>query len=407
MRERTTWSREIAKRASDKIAEDPRAMNQDHLSQQPSADQYDIGGPSEFAEDVHESTNTWKAEQKGGETARNEIGMPEFRPDTFKTAADLDEETLCKKANVCLRVAHQLLPGAKIATIEDQAAAFMHLPDVELIQTADRLAKLAQQQDQDDEEDDKDQGQQEKAQQEPKEQQKKAQQELATALQAGNLDGVQSAIDQMVQQAQQQVQQAQQQVQQAQQQVQQEQAPQVQQGGQQAQQQVQQAQQQVQQAQQQQQVTADQINQMVQQAVQQMQQGQQQPQMAQQQQLSDDQLLDQMFQDQAPMDMPESDILLEGSPMDIGDSLEPQDAILGQLFASHAEVRQAAHALALQDGVAPQAIRTASTRTVGTRPVGGVSQIGGASTAVTASKDVDKLSGLWRTAPDVSGIFNS
>ncbi len=62
MRERTTWNREIARTASGRTAEDPRAMNQDHLKQQPAPDDYVTGGPSEFAEDVHPSAGTWKAE---------------------------------------------------------------------------------------------------------------------------------------------------------------------------------------------------------------------------------------------------------------------------------------------------------------------------------------------------------
>src|SRR4051812_46625455 len=99
MRERTTWNREaIAKFAAaiSKKAEDPRAMNQDHLKEQPSADKYVTGGPSEFGEDVHPSTGTWKAEYSGGEVKRDEIGMPEVRKDTFnhpeKTAQDQQDD---------------------------------------------------------------------------------------------------------------------------------------------------------------------------------------------------------------------------------------------------------------------------------------------------------------------------
>ena len=54
MRERTTWSRQTIASQLRKVAEDPRAMNQDHLQQQPAADAYVIGGPSEFAEDSAE-----------------------------------------------------------------------------------------------------------------------------------------------------------------------------------------------------------------------------------------------------------------------------------------------------------------------------------------------------------------
>jgi len=372
MRERTTWSRkEIARAAAeaDKTADDPRAMNQDHHSQQPADDKYVTGGPSEFAEDV--TPPNWKVEQSGGETKRNEIGMPDMLPDTFKTAG-LDEETLTKKAEVCIRVARQMLAGAAESAIEDQAYALMHLPDVELIQTADRLAKgkvppqfLEQQQKMKDKAKDKgdDEGDDDKDQGQGQQQQKQAADDQDQGKQSEEDEGQDEGGEQDKQAGT---------------------------GC----------------------MTAQQVEQMIQQAIDAKTMGQQQaPQM--QQQLSDDQLLDQMLQDQgeaAPL--PEVDVQLEGAPMDIGETpLGPEDEVLSQLFASNKEVQQAAQAQALQDGVpAPAAtppVKTASTRTVGTRPTGGVSQIGGSGSAdAPASGDVDKLSGLWRSAPDVSGVFN-
>ena len=150
MRERTTWDRKkIAARA--RVADDPRAMNQDHHSQQPAADAYQTGGPSEFAEDVHPSTGTWKAEDEGGETARNEIGMPEFRPDTFKTA-NLDPETVLKKSNLAVKVARHMLPkGASDDAVEAQALTLMDLTDAALIQTANRMAGVKAEDDDEDE----------------------------------------------------------------------------------------------------------------------------------------------------------------------------------------------------------------------------------------------------------------
>ena len=455
MRERTTWSREeIAKRAAGRTADDPRAMNQDHFSQQPADDEYVTGGPSEFAEDV--TPPNWKVEQSGGETKRNEIGMPDMLPDTFKTAG-LDEETLTKKAEVCIRVARQMLAGAGESAIEDQAYALMHMPDVELIQTADRLAKgqvppefLEQQQKMKDkakdkdESDDEGQGQQQKKQGQQQKQQgqqqdedeeddgqqkqaKKSQDEeeeeidveeveqqkqaaykvAAKAIQAGDVEGFQGAINDIVAHtltltAQQQKQQQQKQQQDQDKQSEEGDEGQDKQAGQGC-------------------MNAQQVEQMIQQAIdaktmgQQLQQqlGQQLQQPQMQQQLSDDQLLDQMLQDQGEVQqMPQIDVQLEGAPMDIGETpLGPEDEILGQLFAANKEVQQATQAQALQDGLAAPApmapIKTASTRTVGTRPTGGVSQIGGSGSAnVPGTGDVDKLSGLWRSAPDVSGVFN-
>ena len=460
MRERTTWNRqEIASASSQgRTAEDPRAMNQDHLQQQPAADAYVTGGPSEFAEDVHPPEGTWKAEYAGGETKRNEIGMPEFRGDTFKNAG-LDEETLNKKAEVCIKVARDMLPHAVESAVEDQAYALMHLPDVELIETATRLAKgqvppefLEQQQkmkdkakDGDDKKDDDEDA-------------KKA----ASALQAGDSETAQAIIASMVQRqvrAAQQKQEsddedeaeAKQAAQKKQQQDQQQDADPEggQQGGQQ-QQQMDEADEEDATQQKQAFTIAEQVQQMVQQAVQQQQQQaqQQQQQQAQQQMqqqgqqqqrqavppgiagcgidskvLSDDQMLDQMLQQEMQQGEQEMfqgepmDIQLEGAPMDIGEvQLGPEDAVLGQLFASNQEVMEAQQAEALRTGIpvqhqAPVTVagttRTASTRTVGTRPTGGVSQLGGAAAASTSDgNEIDKLSSMWRSAPDMSGVFN-
>ena len=158
-------------------------------------------------------------------------------------------------------------------------------------------------------------------------------------------------------------------------------------------------------------------------------------------QLSDDQMLDQMLQHelgtepQGQVQASESDIELQPS-MDIGETpLGPEDTVLQQLFASNPEVQQAAHAEELTTGInplheaapapaaqavatpqapaqAPQApvtagtTRTAATRTVGTKPTTGVSQLGGAAGGPAPASDVDRLSSLWATAPDVSNVFN-
>ena len=82
MRERTTWNRDSVKQAATQRQADPYAMNQDHLSQQPKADKYVTGDPSTFAEDVTQP-NTWDVEYANGQTKRDEIGMPEKRPETY------------------------------------------------------------------------------------------------------------------------------------------------------------------------------------------------------------------------------------------------------------------------------------------------------------------------------------
>jgi hypothetical protein len=464
MRERTTWSRaEIAKTAFGRTAEDPRAMNQDHLKQQPAADAYTIGGPSEFGEDVHPSTGTWKVEQKGGETARNEIGMPEMRRDTFnhpeKTASALDEEALLKKADLAAKVARSMLSKkASEAAIEDQALALMHMPDAALVETANRLAAQDEEKEADDQgqndqgqkqakdanDEEQAQGQQDQGQKQAKDanddesQQGQSQQsqgqsqgqkqggqipeafkeniqkmkdkakdkddkkeqgqgkeasagdQFVQALKLGDGQGIQSALQQMMAGVLQQMSQ------------------------QQGQQQTQQAQQQTQQAQQQtqQQPMAQQVQQQMAQG-----QGQQQP-MAQQQQMAEDQLLDQMLQDELGQpgqmmmaDGVEPEIQMEASSMDVGEvQLGEADAVLSTLFASNPEYQNAAEASQIQGGGQPVTAgqgmgRTASTRTVGTRPSNGVSQIGGAAGSNAGGSDVDRLSNLWATAPNVKDVF--
>jgi len=437
-RERTTWNRDAIKNATTQRRADPYLMNQDHVNQQPKADDYVTGTPSDFAEDVNKD-NRWEDEYKGGQVNRNEIGMPELRKETFnhpeKTAA-MDEATMLKKANLCVRTARLMLPKtAGDLAVEDQATALMNLPDFDLIETFTRLADDGQQEKKDEEKEEK--AEDKKAGQMPpqfkenaekkkeeaeakkdddkgeKKDEKKAgdmsQQQLAQqdvqalvqqAVQAAlaqmqqqgcggkNANGDQQQVSQQVQQAQQQVQQAQQQMEQAQQQLQQAQTD----GQQQAQQQ---------QAQQQQ-VGQEQIAQMVQQAItQQLAQQQVQPQQAQQQQPQAQQVGDIAIDPEPVAD--DFGIQLEAPIMDTGDVvLGPEDDVLRSLFSNDESQAQEEQEQGGQKKEA--AIRTASTRTVGTRPSQGVSRIGGGGSSQGAS-DVDKISSLWQSAPDVNEAF--
>ncbi len=148
MRARTTWNmNEILTRtaasptAAMNRTADPYAMNQDH--KQPDADKYLTGDPSAFAEDIT-TPNNWEVEYSGGALKRDEIGLAEPRPDTFnhpeKTAA-LNQQAVLKKADITVRIARRMLgANAPDAMVEDQAAAFMHMPDEQVIATYTRLA---------------------------------------------------------------------------------------------------------------------------------------------------------------------------------------------------------------------------------------------------------------------------
>jgi hypothetical protein len=320
-RERSTWNiHQIAKQAGLKLA-DPYTMNQDHVNQQPAADEYVIGDPSTFAEDIHPSTTTWEAEYSGGQVKRNEIGMPEMRNDTFnhpeKTAS---EEVLTKKAALCVAIARSMLSKtASNLDIEEQSISLMHLPDVEVMSTYTRLAAK---QDQDQQQQvqaakqDQDQQQQVQAAKQDQDQQQQQVQAAQQQDQQGQQQQEQKQAAKQDQDQQQQVQAAvindprstavralvgqQQQDQQGQQQEQQKQA------GQDQQQQDQQQQEQKQAGQEQQAQMQQQLAQMIQQAQQQLEQlqaqaqqqqaGQQQEQQAQMQQQSQAQQVAQAVQ---------------------------------------------------------------------------------------------------------------
>ena len=412
MRERSTWNRDevVKKVAGLQKQADPYTMNQDHP--QPAADKYVTGDPSTFAEDVH-TPNTWDVEYKGDEVKRDEIGMADYRPDTFnhpeKTAAQ--RETLHKKSKLCVAVARLMLAGQKTASlkaIEDQAFALMHMPDEALISTHKRLAGEQGDEDEGDEgqekqaqQDEKDEGQQEQAkqaqqdekkdeggQEQAKQAQDQAQQDdqgqdkqakddqndkanknwptkeasvlvgqVVASLQAGNFKSAQEQIQQLVQQ---------------------------------------------QTAGMDQQQLAQQIQQMIQQAMgqQQMppaQQAQQVP-VQQQVQVSDEQVLDQMLAQDNCGPMAEVDIQMDPAQMDVmAGELGPEDEALRTLFAQDDEAKDEGEQQAKQAN-----IRTASNRTVGTRPTAGVAKLGGAASSGNGAPD---LSSLWQSAPDVRDVF--
>lgn len=390
MRERTTWNNDAIKQAAVAKRADPYLMNQDHVSQQPPADKYVTGDPSTFAEDIHPAKDTWEAEYANGQVKRDEIGMPEMRKDTFnhpeKTAAD--KALLLKKANIAIRVASMMLgKNATEQAVEDQSVSLMHMPDAELVNTFNRLAGDEPMQQEAIQQQQAGQPQEQQAQMQQQSAYQQAMDQCKAAIQAGDEQQVKQAIEAMVQA----------QMQQQGYGVAQQQAPMQQQG-----------------------FTNAQVEQMVQASVkkalqeqaqqapqQQQAQGQQQaPTAVQQQQAieSDDALLDNMLMD-APGGMSEMDIEMDAPSMDVGDQpLGPEDEVLKTLFANdEAEQGQEEQEQAQQQKQAGMS-RTASTRTVGTRPSGGVSRVGGGAPAGRGGES-DKLSSLWASAPDVKDAF--
>lgn len=450
MRERSTWNRkEIAKKAADG---DIYTMNQDHP--QPAMDEYVIGDSSDFAEDVH-SPNTWEAEYSGDAVKRNEIGFPEFRSDTFnhseKTASD---RVRLKKAELCVAVAKLMMGAgrryASADSIEDQAVALMYMPDMELINTHKRLAQEQGQSDQF-EEDDEDEGQSKQAGQVPPQFKENIEKMKAKSQDADDDDDEDDEDEGQSKQAQQQ------------QQSDDDEEDDADQGGQQKQAgddedddddeipefiqkkiddsksegEKKQASKRartirkIRMAMGQQQQLMAQMQQLLQQAIDQQEpvaQDQEEiadlqggPAIAQQQQLpvgqqqqfpvGQQQDLEQLLANDGLDPLLEDEIEIAPAGMDTEQVvLAGQDEILRSLFAQEEESddegqgqgqgQSQGQAQAKQAGVR----RTASTRTVGTRPTG-VAKLGG-SVSKTASKQVvDSLSSLWASAPDVRSAF--
>jgi hypothetical protein len=116
--------------------------------------------------------------------------------------------------------------------------------------------------------------------------------------------------------------------------------------------------------------------------------------------MDDDQLLSQMLEPQLAQEEPqmlmasEDEIQLESPEMCLGDvTASEEDEVLRSLFATDLDV----------PAEPAKPVRTASTRTVGTRPSQGVSKLGGSS---PSERDgISELSNLWSSSPDVSGVF--
>jgi hypothetical protein len=431
MRERSTWNlQEIAKKAAKKqaaeVAGDVYSMNQDHP--QPGMDEYVIGDSSDFAEDVHEP-NTWEEEYANGQTERDEIGMPEYRKDTFnhaeKTAAD---KVRLKKAELCVAVAKLMLTGKKVAgvdAVEDQAYALMYMPDQELINTHKRLAAEQEQEQEEEEEeeeiddlddDDSDDELQEKQAGEIPPQFKENIQKMKDKAKGksdddADDDGEQKQAGEMPQFIKDKIEEKKDddkkdegEKKQAKSKSKSKTSEQVKEpkedGGDQnaksnnnwptksAGEQLAQMQQMM-----------AQMQQMLQQA-----QGQQQAPAQEAPVMAHGDELDQMLVPDESGPMAEVDIEMEPSPMDVDNIvLAGDDEILRHLFAQEDEQVEEEQEQVQQGKQA--AVRTASTRTVGTRPTVGVAKLGGSVSKTAASIETDRLSSLWTSAPDVRDAF--
>jgi len=130
MRQRLSWDEE--KTAEIMKQADPYTMNQQRMN--PPAGKYDVGGPSEFAEDQNMAT-PWKTE------GRTETGHP--TPAREAREAVVNAKQLEDKALKCITIAQRMLPGADENFVEDQATDLMFLPERAIMATLQRQTELA------------------------------------------------------------------------------------------------------------------------------------------------------------------------------------------------------------------------------------------------------------------------
>ncbi len=128
-RDRLSWDKE--KTAEIEKKADPYTMNQTHPN--PPASKYDIGGPSQFAEDP-DMKKPWLSE------GRTETGHPApAARQAVKAARQMED-----KALKCITVAQRMLPGASDELIEDQATDLMFIPENRIMATLERQASFAE-----------------------------------------------------------------------------------------------------------------------------------------------------------------------------------------------------------------------------------------------------------------------
>jgi hypothetical protein len=121
-------------------------MNQQH--EQPSPVEYANGDPSSWAEDQAPESHV-KSEYDGDHEARNSLGFPEFRKDTFdhkdekewdgKGKYDNQRTSSEKKAQAAIRLSSSLLRSAKPEDVKAQAKEFMALPPQALVAALKRV----------------------------------------------------------------------------------------------------------------------------------------------------------------------------------------------------------------------------------------------------------------------------
>ncbi len=155
MRERSTWqpnSSETTRQAATSRQADIYEMNQEHP--QPSPTDYESGSPDSWAETpVSGDKMSVNDEYDGDAVKRDEIGLGEFRDDTWKHKDsdkwggtgkyDNAKVAAGRKAMAAERIARAMLRTANDALVEETALDLMAMPDKVMVATLRRLDKAS------------------------------------------------------------------------------------------------------------------------------------------------------------------------------------------------------------------------------------------------------------------------
>jgi hypothetical protein len=148
-RQRSTWSEDSSRQAATSRRADPYTMNQEHP--QPSAVDYESGDPDAWAETPTTNKNV-EQEYEGDHVKRNEVGLGEFRDDTWKHkdadqwngGGKYDNKTAAqRKANACEQIAKAMLRTDNEKMVHDQAVVLMGMPGKHLAATIRRMKQAS------------------------------------------------------------------------------------------------------------------------------------------------------------------------------------------------------------------------------------------------------------------------
>ena len=130
---------DASKVAKEEKVEDAYSQNNpDHAKNDPKEDQYVIGTPSDFAEDVNKD-NLWKDDDRVG-TGHSKLVDKKAAAEAIASAREME-----MKAVKCIIASQRMLPGAPDELIEKQASVLLSLPGEgidEILSNQQNFAKM-------------------------------------------------------------------------------------------------------------------------------------------------------------------------------------------------------------------------------------------------------------------------